>query len=95
MGWTTWDTASGITSRKKVIISRDVVFNNNTLYECVHSKGSSSNKQPEKEEQVELEETSEYYIIKPVTTPEIGESSGSCGSSNETKDTGSMDDSSS
>ena len=52
-----------------------------------------TNKQKE-EEQVELKETLGDDIIKCVKTPEIGKCSGSSRSSNETVDSGSIDDSS-
>lgn len=87
MGYQFWDN-----EHKRVIQSQDVVFNENTLYKDELARGSSSNKQPKKEEQAELEETSEANIIKPISTLEIGESSGSSGSSDEIGDSQNMED---
>ncbi|GJZ14253.1 retrovirus-related pol polyprotein from transposon TNT 1-94 [Tanacetum coccineum] len=80
---------------KKVIRSRDVVFNKNALYKDEFVKNTCNDKKPEKKDQVELEEISEDDIIKPVSTPKIGESSGSSGSSDISRDSRSTDNSSS
>ncbi|KAI3767934.1 hypothetical protein L2E82_18363 [Cichorium intybus] len=91
MGYRFWDNQN-----KKVIRSRDVVFNENVLYKDELAESSGRNKQPEKtESQVEFEEISEDDVVKPISTPEIGESSGSSGSSDVYGDSGSTDDSSS
>ncbi|KAI3764834.1 hypothetical protein L2E82_14851 [Cichorium intybus] len=91
MGYRFWDNQN-----KRVIRSRDVVFNENVLYKDELAESSGRNKQPEKaENQVEFEEISEDDVVKPISTPEIGESSGSSGSSDVYGDSGSTDDSSS
>lgn len=70
-------------------------LNENDLYKDELAKSSNSNKKLEKKEQVKLEETSDDNIIKHASTPEIGESSRSSGSSDETGDSESMCNSSS
>lgn len=73
-----------------------MVFNENVLYKDELAESSGRNKQPEKtESQVEFEEISEDDVVKPISTPEIGESSGSSASSDIYGDSGSTDGSSS
>ena len=85
MGYRFWDNKN-----KKVIRSRDVVFNESALYKDELAERSDRKKQPEKtENQAEFEDISEDDVVKPVSTPEIGESSGSSGSSYVPGDSGS------
>ena len=54
-----------------------MVLNENALYKDKLAKGSSRNKQTEKEKHVELEETSKDDIIKPVGMVKVHEAVGS------------------
>ena len=78
MGYRFWDNEN-----KRIIRSRDVVFNEQALYKDTLAGGSSSEEEPIKtNEQVEFE-TEEEDVLKPVSSPELGESSGSSGSSSD------------
>ncbi|GKC58161.1 putative RNA-directed DNA polymerase [Tanacetum coccineum] len=66
MGYRFWDNKN-----KKVIRSRDVVFNENALYKDEFSSGTD--KQSKQKDQVELEEISDDDIVKPVNNPETNE----------------------
>ena len=89
MGYRFWDNEN-----KRIIRSRDVVFNEQALYKDTLAGGSSSEEEPMKSnEQVEYEvEEEEEDVLKPVSSPELGESSGSSGSSSDDEGEGGSKD---